>query len=780
MARTASRRRMLRALTLPFLTAIGLSVVSCSSSKEDTGPAISNVKQLVYAVRQTQYTDDQGNVQVDVSGGMGQVLDYLRYDPGGRLEILSLGSGNVENIIEDFKTADISGLDLNFDATRVVFSMKKSSDDSYHLYWANLSRSDSGKFEIHQMTFGEADDVQPAWLAGDKIAFVTNEGYTEMGTRADEYNHGRVVSQLATVTVAGGDADRKLCSMNLSHTVNPFAMSDGRVGFSRWEHLENVNDAKMFSMNPDCTQMTALSGQHGKPSNALVQVVETKQPNVFVAIATSRNRTIQSGALVKVDARNPDNPAGFYEEEPKYDILTQSVPRDKAPSPVGRYRAPATLPDGRILVSWANGFVNDLNELSQTPPDFGIYIYDPATRQNQLVKNYEGSWEIYAKPVVKRTQPPIIGSIQDTKDSSIPMVLGSIDIKQTSLFSLHKNTVSGAQFAPDTPLDEALKQTKKVRIIEGFSSEAATGVTMFGLTMAEGAAILGEAQVYDDGSWLAAIPPYIPVHLQAVDEFDLAIRNQTLWIQGMPGEDRVCGGCHESRKIAISPSQQALTTAAGKGNPADVGHPMNFNEAVNVRTEYPWYKADAGFENNEIQKLLTAKCASCHTGGESYTITTTNQLTGAVATYSIPRFDMSADPITVTYDNKTATYSKSYVSIFYPAALAMVKGAQVTGTLPPKWGIPSDARGSAMIEKLNMTSSVDGAKTAWAVGQPFSDPGIKGGTRTMHPEDKGVTLTREERQMLIRAIDMGGQYYARQNTQFKPYTNDPVAGGTKY
>lgn len=784
MAHTSPRRRVLRALTLPFLVGLGLTGASCASDKseESEAPAIKDVKQLVYAVRQTTYQNEDGSWSVNVAGGMGQVLDYLRFVPGGRLELLSLASGKVENIIEDFKTADISGLDLNFEGNKVVFSMKQNGDDNYHIYWASLTRNVDGKFEIHQLTFGDYDDVQPAWLPGDKIAFVTNQGYTDMGTRADEYNHGRVVSQLAFVTVTGGDADRKLCSQNLSHTVNPFAMKDGRVGFSRWEHLENVNDAKMFAANPDCTQMVAIGGQHGKPSNSLVQAVETNEPNVFVAIGTSRNRTIQSGALIKVDARNPQNPSAFYEEEPEYEVLTEAVPRGNAPSPVGRYRAPTVLPDGRILTGWAKGFVNDMNELSQTPPDFGVYIYDPATRTNQLVKNYEGTWEIYAKAVVKRDTPPIIGSIQDTPDSTIPAVLGSIDIKQTSLGSLHGNTVSGAQF-DGTDLGEALKHAKKVRIIEGFSSEAATGVTMFGLTMAEGAAVLGEAEVYDDGSWLAAIPPYVPVHLQAIDEFELAIRNQTLWIQGMPGEDRVCGGCHESRKSPVLPSQQALTTAAGKGDPSAAGHPMNFNKPVNQRVEYPWYKADAGFEGNEIQKLLDAKCVSCHNAGttEYYTVTMTNELTGETTPYQIPRLDLGTTPITVMYDNKVGTYPASYVSLFYPAAMEMgMDDMQITGTVPPKWAIPSDARNSALIEKLNMTSASDPNKTAWKLGEAFSDAGIKGGTRKLHPEDVGGTLTREERTMLIRAIDMGGQYYARQNTGFKPFGSDPLAGGGGY
>ena len=50
----------------------------------------------------------------------------------------------------------------------------------------------------------------------------------------------------------------------------------------------------------------------------------------------------------------------------------------------------------------------------------------------------------------------------------------------------------------------------------------------------------------------------------------------------------------------------------------------------------------------------------------------------------------------------------------------------------------------------------------------------------MHPEDKGVTLTDEERATLIRSIDVGGQFYSRQNTGFVPFTGDPVAPGLKY
>ncbi len=782
MANIPAKTRLIGALAVPFLVGLGATATtaSCSSSSDDEGGTAlgKDVQSIAYLVRKHTSVDADGTVNINVAGGMGQVIDYLRYVPGGRIEIKNLVTGNVENVLEDFPTADVSSMEISYDAKRVVFSMKKNADDDFHIYVADLKRVD-GKFNIRQLTFGPADDVYPIFVPGGKIAFVTNQGYTEMGTRADEYNHARIVSQIAVITEGGGDADRRLCSQNLSHTINLFPLQDGRVGFSRWEHLENVNDVKVFAMNPDCTQMVAIGGQHGKPGNSLVQISESNTPNVFLAITTTRENTIQSGSLVRMDARSPVDPSKFYEEEPVFEVLTPAVPRGMEPSPVGRYRYPASLPDGRILVSWASGMVNEQNELSLTPPDFGLYIYNPETRLNQLVVNYEDSWEMYGRALTPRQEPPIIASIQDTSDSTVATTLGSIDIKLTSLASVHGQSVTGAQF-DGTPVDEALKQAARVRIIEGFSSEAAPGTRMFGLTMAEGAAMLGEAKVEADGSWLAKIPPYVPVHLQPIDRYGMSIRSQTTWIQGMPGEDRVCGGCHESRTEAIVSGGQQLTLAAGRGA-------EEMNKAISDRLELPWYGADAAYKANEVQELLNAKCVSCHnesTNGngaqEYYTITMNDPLGGAATAYQIPRMDLSSRPITVEYDNEIKPYAASYVSIFYPEALQMeMEDATVTGALPPIWAIPSSARQSALIEKINAVAEDDGNATAWKLGEAFSDPGIKGGTRALHPENVGVTLTREDRMMLIRAIDMGGQYEARQNNGFQAYGNDPI-GGKKY
>ena len=135
--------------------------------------------------------------------------------------------------------------------------------------------------------------------------------------------------------------------------------------------------------------------------------------------------------------------------------------------------------------------------------------------------------------------------------------------------------------------------------------------------------------------------------------------------------------------------------------------------------------------------------------------------------YKIPYLDLSDTPVTVYYDKQVKSYPASYVSIFYPAAMEMGMGTtKVDGMVPPKWGIPGSARASALIKKINLRATMPADGTfAWDIA-----------AQPLHPEDKGITVTDDERRTIFLPMDLGGQFYARQNTGFVPYTNDPVAG----
>ena len=75
--------------SLPLLSLLGL--VNCSGTTLSPDHDKGEVSKIVYAVRVHTLTDAAGNAtSIDVAGGMGQVMDYGRYNPGGALEVLDL------------------------------------------------------------------------------------------------------------------------------------------------------------------------------------------------------------------------------------------------------------------------------------------------------------------------------------------------------------------------------------------------------------------------------------------------------------------------------------------------------------------------------------------------------------------------------------------------------------------------------------------------------------------------------------------------------------------
>ncbi len=718
-----------------------IAVVPGCGTGDGGGGALPGVEALVFVQRAFERDD----LSHDISGGSRQVIDYRRYTPGGGVYVLRppTPDGQLTSLTSGFTGVDIAGLDLSFDANRVVFAMRTADDSHYHLYVANVD----GTGDVRQLTFGDWDDIRPIFVPGDRIAFVTNEPYTVMGTRADEYEHSREVPQIATISIDAGDADRRLCSHNLSHSADPFLLSDGQIGFSRWEHLGPVNDVKLFRMNPDCSGMEAIAGQFNKSFNSIVQASEV-EPGVFYAIGTSRSRTIQSGAVMRIDARSREGlaPLRIDVQQASFENITPLVPTGMTapPSGVGRYRHPRALPGfDQLLVSWSDGDVNDRNELAGTAPQFGIYLYDPATQRRTLVFDDPELWDLYAMPVMPRDEPPVIAPTVDANpDPRLPATIGSIDVAETSL----AETVRGAQF-DGVSLHDALLQSTRVRIIEGFSSEIG-GVGQFGLTMHEGAAILGETPVYADGSWSAQVPAYLPYHLQPLDRFGLAIRNQMLWVQAMPGESRQCGGCHASRSGEVMPRSGATTIAQS------VGADTTTFRAIPDRVELPWYGATSVAN---LQEVFDRNCVGCHDGGAMdpyagrfYTVTATDETTGAMREYQIPYLLLTDTPIEVEYEMEVVAYPASYVTLLYPSA--MMGEVVATGDVAPEWVVPGSARASRLIEVVNMTAEDDPATWAWA-DRAHDD--------TMRAA--GITLSREDRLTLIRMADLGGQYYSRWN-----------------
>ena len=312
-----------------------------------------------------------------------------------------------------------------------------------------------------------------------------------------------------------------------------------------------------------------------------------------------------------------------------------------------------------------------------------------------------------------RTEPPVIGDAQNMQDSTIPVRIGSVNVAADR----PNEVVSGAQFN-NTPIGQALQQgAVAVRVIEGFSSEAAKGVTMFGLTMFEGAAVLGEAPVFPDGSWLANVPPYIPMHLQPIDKYRPRDPQPAALDPGHAGRG---SALRRLPRVAHGPG---LPVFGQNPTVAEQHGPSEFTEAIADRTEYPWDK--------KVQPILDAKCVSCHNGVDDLVLLHDAHRPGDGRgdTYKIPTLDLSSTPVTVYYDRKVATYPASYVSIFYPATLGMMAATatppEVAYRCAPSQGAharrrctPCGASPAAPAPRPSRRSSTCTASERYADGRP--------------------------------------------------------------
>lgn len=688
-------------------------------------------------------------LQRPARNGMGDIFQYTSYIPGARIVKLTppTADGKLEVLccdgVEGFEQADISGYDLSFDAREIVFSAKLDGGQTYGLFILTLD--DGGVEQIP--TNPNRDYVSPIFLPGDRIMFTTNEVVEEGAPQhRDEYERGTTL-QLGIINRDG--TGERLGARNLSHRVFPTVLSDGQVLATQWDHLGDMNAGHLMTFLPDTTSMREAFGKEGTGvSNSYLKAREI-EPGRVIAIATSRDRTIQSGALLDVRLGLDDGQGGWTREMSEanatYRLLTPNVPLGREPSSptVGRYYDAFPLDAAdypNLLVSWADGPVES-GTLAAAGLDanFGIYLYNSARQARQPIYDDPAMWDVFARPLESRDAPPQIADSGKHQFNPEATLIGSMDVYESSLDTFAPGSIYG------------------VRVIEGFSTEE--GVPNdFGITEHEGAAVLGVAPVMEDGSWAALIPANVPVHVQPIDIFGLSQRNEPVWFSGGPGESRFCGGCHESR-TATTVIQPGLTQAVAVG-PSD----LHATAARNTRVSTAYTRdATVGVPwDTALQAIFDAKCVSCHNGtagAANPTWTIMDPETGASFTWT---FDLRGDIVEYGVgDEMFGGYSASHLSLMGPDMMELEDaGLVITGDLKI-YVEPGEARDSELIKKLNPVQQF-----------PTQNMNVRAFDTAEFPPHAaavGQELTADEYYLLVLMADNGGQYYSRENAPGAEY-----------
>jgi hypothetical protein len=610
-----------RARAVLFLTLSSLAtLVGCSSGGNPNSVTVNGDISIAYVKRPVST--------------IGNPTEAITYAPGGNLYMLEKAapSSAEVNITGAYTNGhgDVSDPEVSYDGTKLLFSMRCETGASASCLNPDGSGNDTNwriwEYDIGHKTFrrircdasAPGDDVDPAYLPNGHIVFVSNRQEASQKHMAEEHPSQAPFAYLdeyerqRSTTLHVMDGDGKNCkqiSANQSHDRNPTVLQNGKIMYSRWDHVGGRNQFTIFTAYPDGTELFVEYGAH---SNVVSFLHPREMPNGQVlSDAMPLSRTHEGGALMLIDIKNfseidepaPGVPAGG---QGQIQATAQPINTGRGISKYGRYSTPYPLWDGsnRALVSWAPSCaaVSDKNcpqvmnpltgalEAEEPTPVYGVCmlnlsdgscrpivtappgyaVLDPVAIQSRQVPSAATGPTINTTLASTTSQINTTGvgildvqSVYDTDDKqrmgdaaliagvdpSIPKVLSIPSSPAANQCYVSRLRVADICQLKDPALTTAAQRPARfMRVTRAVPTQQGTSRAAIGETDFEMQQILGYVPIEPDGSFKVEVPADIPLGLTVVDSAGRGFQTHTSWIQVRPGETRTCHGCHSPRR----------------------------------------------------------------------------------------------------------------------------------------------------------------------------------------------------------------------------------------
>lgn len=196
-------------------------------------------------IERDQYAPDHHNTATLFQYGE---INENSFAPGGAMRIFDVDSKTLQTLIE-LKDGIVRDPEISFDGTKVIFSMRKSKEDCYHIYEMNLDGTG-----LKQLTFATGiSDIDPIYLPDGSIVFTsTRQPKYCMCNRHIMGNLFRMNGDGSNITQIG------VSTLFEGHST---LLSDGRILYDRWEYVDrNFGDAQgLWTVNPDGTKHSIYS-----------------------------------------------------------------------------------------------------------------------------------------------------------------------------------------------------------------------------------------------------------------------------------------------------------------------------------------------------------------------------------------------------------------------------------------------------------------------------------------------------------------------------------------
>jgi len=508
--------------------------------------------------------------------------------------------------------------EISMDGKKILFSMKTRRQARWHLYEMDVN----GDNLVQLTDQDEGEDMDPVYLPNGQVLFSS----TRPGI-VDEYER-RAVSLLHVADRApdGRLVNIRQISFNQSHDTNPMIHSSGKVFYSRWEHLGSPNKFPLFVMNPDGTRPFVLYGNHSPRQSGSRVFLEPRElsDGGLVCSVMERNSRFEGGAIGIIDISDSDDNITFITPDTSpFRTGGGSQAIYKSPHPILDPTAPADRRE-RILFAMSPIPINQDGQENRV--DYGIYIMDKDGKNTRLIYNDPEYNEVDAVPVMPRADLP---GGEPSVIPTDPLVAAGIQSgAETGFFfdaNVYERAPNDGQMRPDPNFvnkDGSIGQVKWLRILEAIPMPISRNNRggPLGNTNFEKQRVVGYAPVRSDGSFTVEVPANRSLHMQTLDENGMRLVNQRTWVQVMPGEKRLCTGCHGSHEkdkliedIEIQVDDKVMNTAEARTYESGFHNAFNVeNHVAAKRDTVDFFDKENPNKGNTVQTVLNNRCVSCH------------------------------------------------------------------------------------------------------------------------------------------------------------------------
>jgi hypothetical protein len=546
-----------------FLIPLTLALASLAHS------ALSGLQDQLLFVTRHQYKQDHHNTATLFQHGE---INEKSYTPPGKIKILNPQTGSVTTLVDAGPTGIARDPEISADGTRVVFSMRKSATDDYHIYEIHVDGS-----HLRQLTsLKGVSDIDPVYLPDGKIIFSsTREPKFCMCNRHIMANLYRMDGDGANIHQIGKS------TLFEGHST---VMEDGRILYDRWEYVDrNFGDAQgLWTVNPDGTMHAIFYGNNTASPGGVIDARQIPgSQNVIAVFGSCHDRPW--GALAILNRNKGVDGAEAVEHiwpasareligQGNWDTFKKVRPR---------YEDPFPLADGTHFLC--------ARTISGADQRTGIYLIDTAGNEELIYEDPDGFGCFDPMPIVARKNARAKPDLRNFENGN-----GSFYVQ---------DVYEGTHM-------EGVKRgiVKYLRVVESpekrsfnMSQWGAQGAQFPAMNWHsfENKRILGTVPVEADGSAYFTVPSDTFFFFQLLDQDGKMIQSMRSGTMIQSGEMQGCVGCHENRVETPPPSTQGLQ--ALKRAPSPMGTGAKDGELFNYLSE--------------VQPIFDKHCVSCHDFG---------------------------------------------------------------------------------------------------------------------------------------------------------------------